>query len=118
MTDQYRKSIYLPWDADHSNAEWWDETPCNIQEEIEKRQNMPRIIRWLQRAWCWLFGHRIRTYLGGYTYKAMKGNLFGGRKGQEKRPQRYYKHVTMREGYCRCCGKHFSASYIKKHKIR
>ena len=117
MSDQFRKNIFLPCDADHNDPEWWDLVPYGVQDAIDNIEYRPRIIRWLCRMWCKLFGHRIKTYTGGFEYKAMKGNVWGGRKGQEKRPQRYYKKVLLKEGYCRCCGKHFSNSYIKKHKI-
>lgn len=113
-----RQSIYLPFDADFNDPEWWNETPFNIEEKVYRIRRIWKPFLLIRKAWCWLFGHRIRTYYGGYCYKAMKGNVYGGRKGHEKRPIRYYKHVHLKEGYCRCCGKAFSASYVKKNNLR
>lgn len=83
--------------------------PIGVEMEIKMLRDSP--FRWFWKWWCRIFGHKIETYVGGYSYVGYKNRiLVGGRKGRERK----FKYLA--EGYCKHCGEHFCNTYIKKHK--
>lgn len=89
-----------------------------IHVDVEMQMRSVSTFRWFWKLWCRIFGHKIITYQGGYHYSGYKNGVpYGGRKGREKRPLRTFKYRRLTEGYCAHCGKHFTNTYIKKHKL-
>lgn len=108
-------TIILPYNA-VENERVIRHTPIHIGVEMQRVSD--RTFHWFWKLWCRIFGHKIITYNGGYYYSSYKNGVpYGGRKGREKRPLRCLRHKVLKEGYCAHCGKHFTNTYIKKHKI-
>lgn len=108
------RKIRIPLDAIESEP-IHEITPIGVEMKMQMLRDRP--FRWFWKWWCRIFGHKIKTYVGGYSYVGYKNGIpWGRRKGREKRHLRERKFKYLTEGYCTRCGEHFSNTYIKKYR--